>query len=265
MLSQEVGEVTPLDARRAHCGASQAAEASARRTAQTGPMSSLASVAALIGDPSRAAILQALLPGEALTAGELARVARIGAPAASAQLRALTEAGLLRVHPEGRHRFFALAGEEVAAALETLIALPQASPRRPWPHGEALRTARLCWHHLAGRLGVALHGRMTGAGWLVPAPGGWALTPPGAARLAALGVDLAAARAAPRFACDCMDWSERRPHLAGGLAREVTALLLRRKWLVRAAPDAPDALARRRLACMPEGRRALAAELGVEA
>jgi DNA-binding transcriptional ArsR family regulator len=228
-------------------------------------MPSLAAIAALIGDPSRAAMLQALLPGEALTAGELARVAGIGAPAASAQLKALGESGLIRVHAQGRHRYHALAGEEVAAALETLMALPQASPRAPWPHGDAFRTARLCWHHLAGRLGVALHARMTGAGWLAPAPGGWALTASGEARLGALGVDLAAARAAPRFACDCMDWSERRPHLAGGLAREVTALLLHRKWLVRAAPDAPDALARRRLSCTPEGRRALAAELGVEA
>jgi DNA-binding transcriptional ArsR family regulator len=247
-------------------------------------MTSLAAIAALIGDPSRAAMLQALLPGEALTAGELARVAGIGAPAASAQLRALADSGLIRVHAQGRHRYHMLAGEEVAAALETLLALttrasapsrpagiaresagPPAGPRAAWPHGEAFRTARLCWHHLAGRLGVVLHARLTGAGWLVAAPGGWALTVPGEARLAALGVDLGAARAAPRFACDCMDWSERRPHLAGGLAREVTGLLLRRRWLVRAAPDAPDALARRRLACTPEGRRALAAELGVEA
>ncbi len=91
-------------------------------------MPNLASIAALIGDPSRAAMLQALLPGEALTAGELARVAGIGAAAASQQLKALAEAGLIDVHAQGRHRYHRLAGEEVAAALETLIALPQTSP-----------------------------------------------------------------------------------------------------------------------------------------
>jgi len=226
-------------------------------------MPNLASIAALIGDPSRAAMLQALLPGEALTAGELARVANIGAAAASGQLKALAEAGLIAVHAQGRHRYHRLAGEEVAAALETLIALPQASPRRSWPHGEAFRQGRLCWHHLAGRLGVALHERLAGDRWMQAAPGGWDLTARGETRLAALGVDLPAARRAPRFACDCMDWSERRRHLAGGLGREVTAMMLRRHWLTRIEPGATDTLQRRRLACTPEGARALAAEFGM--
>jgi DNA-binding transcriptional ArsR family regulator len=231
-------------------------------------MSSLAAIAALIGDPSRAAMLQALLPGEALTAGELARVANIGAAAASAQLKALVEAGLITVQAQGRHRYHRLAGEEVATALETLMTLPQvspqsASPRKSWPHGEAFRHGRLCWHHLAGRLGVALHERLSGDGWMKAAPGGWALTAKGETRLAALGVDLPTARRAPRFACDCMDWSERRPHLAGGLGREVTAMMLRRHWLVRMEPGATDTLQRRRLTCTPEGARALATEFGL--
>lgn len=231
-------------------------------------MPNLASIAALIGDPTRAAMLQALLPGEALTAGELARIAGIGAAAASAQLKALAQSGLIAVHAQGRHRYHRLAGEEIAAALETLIALPQASPRkapsrRPWPHGEEFRQGRLCWHHLAGRLGVALHERLTGDGWITASPGGWALTPHGEARCTTLGVDLAAARRAPRFACDCMDWSERRPHLAGGLGREITSLMLRRHWLTRIEPRSTDTLQRRRLACTPEGARALSAEFGV--
>jgi len=226
-------------------------------------MPNLASIAALIGDPSRAAMLQALLPGEALTAGELARIAGIGAAAASAQLKALAESGLISVHAQGRHRYHRLAGEEIAAALETLIALPQASQRKAWPHGEAFRQGRLCWHHLAGRLGVALHERLAGDGWMEAAPGGWALTARGEARCTSLGVDLAAARRAPRFACDCMDWSERRPHLAGGLGRGVTALMLRRHWLMRVEPGATDTLQRRRLTCTPEGARALAAEFGI--
>src|SRR5690606_12351599 len=110
-------------------------------------------------------------------------------------------------------------------------------PPRRWPHGEAFRTARLCYDHLAGRLGVALHGALVGRGWIEPAAGGWAATVSGAEGLAAMGVDLPAARSARRFACDCMDWSERRPHLAGGLAREIASCCLRRRWLTRAAPE----------------------------
>ena len=153
-----------------------------------------AATAALIAEPPRAAMLQALLSGEALTAGELARVAGIGAPAASAHLARLVEGGLVAVHPQGRHRYHRLASEEVAAAIETLggLAAAMAPPRR-WPHGEAFRSARLCYDHLAGRLGVALHAGLTGRGWIAPAPGGWAATAAGEAGLAALGIDLAAA------------------------------------------------------------------------
>lgn len=224
-----------------------------------------AATAALLADPARAAMLQALLGGEALTAGELARIAGIGAPAASAHLGRLVEGGLVAVHPQGRHRYHRLASEEVAAALETLGGLTMTvSPRRPWPHGEALRAARLCYDHLAGRLGVALHAALTRRGWVAPAEGGWAMTPAGEAGLAALGVDLAAARSARRFACDCMDWSERRPHLAGGLGREIAACCLRQGWVRRLPPARPDdPLARRRLALSPEGARRLDAALGV--
>ena len=222
-------------------------------------MPNLASIAALIGDPTRAAMLQALLPGEAVTAGELARVAGIGAAAASAQLKALGEAGLITVHAQGRHRYHRLAGEEIAAALETLIALPQASPRKSWPHGESFRQGRLCWHHLAGRLGVGLHERLTADGWIIAAPGGWALTTQGERRCTRLGVDLAAANRAPRFACDCMDLYAG----SGGLGREITSMMLRRLWLTRTEPQATDTLQRRRLTCTPEGARALSAEFGM--
>lgn len=228
-------------------------------------MSNLATIANLIGDPSRAAMLQALLPGEALTAGELARVAGIGAAATSAQVKALVGSGLVSVHAQGRHRYHRLAGEEIASALETLMALPQVSPRKSWPHGDAFRQARLCWHHVAGRIGVALHQCLTRDGWIEAAPGGWVATASGEARLERLGVDMAAARRAPRFACDCMDWSERRPHLAGGLGREITTMMTRRLWLTRIEPSATDILQRRRLACTPEGARALSAEFGIAA
>lgn len=225
----------------------------------------LASLAALMGDPARAAMLQTLLGGEALTAGELARVAGIGAPAASAHLARLVEGGLLAVHPQGRHRYHRLAGEEVAAAIEMLGGLAMAvTPARRWPHGEAVRTARLCYDHLAGRLGVAVHAALVGRDWITPAAGGWETTPAGKTALATLGIDLPAARTARRFACDCMDWSERRPHLAGGLGREIAACCLRRHWLSRLpAEGQSDPLARRRLRLTPEGARQLGEQLGI--
>ncbi|WP_135468004.1 ArsR/SmtB family transcription factor [Crenalkalicoccus roseus] len=221
-----------------------------------------AATAALLGEPARAAMLQALLGGEALTAGELARIAGIGASAASAHLARLAEGGLVAVHRQGRHRYHRLASEEVAAALEMLGGLTlSVAPRRPWPHGEAFRAARLCYDHLAGRLGVALHAALAGRAWLRPAEGGWETSAEGEAGLAALGVDLAAARRARRLACDCMDWSERRPHLAGGLGREIAACCLRRGWVYRMATRGEDPLARRRLALSPEGARRLEAAL----
>ncbi|RAI55351.1 ArsR/SmtB family transcription factor [Roseicella frigidaeris] len=226
-----------------------------------------AATAALLAEPPRAAMLQALLSGEALTAGELARVAGIGAPAASTHLARLVEGGLVAVHPQGRHRYHRLASEEVAAAIETLGGLAAAvAPPRRWPHGEGFRAARLCYDHLAGRLGVALQAGLTARGWLAPAPGGWAATAAGEAGLAALGVDLPAARTARRFACDCMDWSERRPHLAGGLGRELAACCLRRHWVTRLPGTREgDPLARRRLGVTPEGARRLHEALGVAA
>lgn len=227
-----------------------------------------AATAALLGDPARAAMLHALMGGEALTAGELARAAGIGAPAASAHLSQLAEGGLLSVHRQGRHRYHRFASEEVAAAIEMLggLALALSPPRRPWPHGDAFRAARLCYDHLAGRLGVALHAALAERAWIAPAPGGWTATTAGEAGLDGLGVDLAAANRARRFACDCMDWSERRPHLAGGLGREIAACCLRCHWLDRAPPRGPsDPLARRRLSLTPEGARRLGDALGVAA
>ncbi|WP_043336613.1 ArsR/SmtB family transcription factor [Belnapia moabensis] len=226
-----------------------------------------AATAVLLADPARAAMLTALLSGEALTASELARVAGIGAPAASAHLARLAEGGLIAVHPQGRHRYHRLASEEVAAMLETLGGLTEAvAPTRRWPHGEAFRTAQLCYDHLAGRLGVALHASLTGQGWIAPTGGGWVATEAGEAGLAAMGVDLEAARTARRFACDCMDWSERRAHLAGGLGREIAACCLRRHWLTRIPAEREgDPLARRRLCLTPEGARRLGEALGIAA
>lgn len=222
----------------------------------------LASAAALIADPARAAMLQALMAGEALTAGELARAAGIAPSTASAHLAALTDGALVAVHAQGRHRFFRIASEDVAAILEPLMGLAEVTrptPRR-WPHGEALRNARTCWDHLAGRLGVALHEGLVGRDVLRPAPGGWETTSAGEASLKRAGVDLDAARRARRFACDCMDWSERRPHLGGGLARAICTLCLARGWLRR---QPGEGLARRVVTPTPEGARMLREAFGV--
>jgi DNA-binding transcriptional ArsR family regulator len=228
-------------------------------------MPPFAATAALLADPARAAMLQALMGGEALTAAELARAAGVAPPTASGHLAKLVDGGLVAVRPQGRHRYHALASEEVAATLEALGVLAgSVRPARRWPHGEGFRTARLCYDHLAGRLGVALHARLVGADWLAPAPGGWSLTPAGEGALRAAGAEPEAARTARRFACDCMDWSERRPHLAGGLGRELAALCLRRGWVRRSGAAAEDPFARRRLTVTPEGARALRDTLGVD-
>jgi DNA-binding transcriptional ArsR family regulator len=226
----------------------------------------LAATAALMADPARARMLAALLGGQALTAGELARIAGVAPATASGHLARLAEGGLLVVHAQGRHRYFHLASEEVAAAIEALGGLAaRLAPPRPWKHGEAAREARLCWNHLAGRLGVTLHRRLTGQGWLTPAPGGWGASAEGRARLAATGIDLDRAAAARHFACDCMDWSERRPHLAGGLGREMASAWMARGWLRRAAATGEgDILARRRLSLTPEGARGLHEGLGID-
>lgn len=149
----------------------------------------LASAAALIADPARAAMLQALMAGEALTAGELARAAGIAPSTASAHLAALTDGALVAVHAQGRHRWFRIADEDVAAILESLMGLAEATrPARRWPHGEALRAARTCWDHLAGRLGVAVYEGLVSRGVLRPAPGGWETTPAGIALLERIGL-----------------------------------------------------------------------------
>lgn len=220
-------------------------------------MTGFAATAALLADPARAAMLSALLPGEALTAGELARIGGVAPSTATEHLARLTDGGLLLLHKQGRHRYFRLAGEEVANLLESLGGLQARNARAPWPHGEAFRTARLCWNHVAGRLGVALHARLTGQGWITPAPGGWQATAEGTARLASLGVTGA-------VACrDCMDWSERRPHLAGALGAEMARAFQARGWLRRIAPHSENPLERRRLALSPEGSRQLRETLGV--
>lgn len=191
--------------------------------------------------------------GEALTAGELAKVAGITAPTASAHLSRLAEGGLVAVHAQGRHRYHRVATDDVARAIEGMMGLAAvASPRAPWRGGEALRQARTCWDHFAGRMGVAIHAALRPD--LEPVAGGWALSDAGGERLRAIGVDLDRAHTTASFCRDCMDWSERRPHLGGGLARGIAETCFAQGWVRRAQGDG---LSRRCVNVTPEGARML--------
>jgi DNA-binding transcriptional ArsR family regulator len=218
----------------------------------------LAAVGALLGDQSRVAMLDALMTGRALTAGELARAAGVSPATASEHLAKLRGGGLVEVVSQGRHRYHRLAGPDVGAALE---ALSLVAPRRPVrslrqsARARSLATARTCYDHLAGSTAVALHDALVERDWLRPTPGGYHLTEPGESVLDDWGVDVAAARAERRtFARSCLDWTERRPHLAGALAAAVAVALVDgpEPWFVRRADD------HRGLRVNDEGERRLA-------
>jgi DNA-binding transcriptional ArsR family regulator len=203
----------------------------------------LAAVGVLIGNPSRAAMLDALLTGRALTAGELARAAGISPPTASEHLARLREGKLIEVVAQGRHRYYRLASADVAAALESMSRI---APRRPVStlrqsgRARSLAEARTCYDHLAGRSGVALHDGLLARGWLVPGAGGYAASDQGVDGLLSWGVDVVSARASRRaFAKPCLDWTERREHLAGALAAELAAALVDgpQPWFARRSDD----------------------------
>jgi len=186
----------------------------------------IAPVAALIGDPARANMLTALMDGRALTAGELAREAGITPQTASSHLAKLARGGLISERRQGRHAYFALAGTHVASLMEELARLAERTGHtrtRTGPAEPALRRARVCYDHLAGDLGVTLFDGLMSRRVLARREGELALTRKGAGDMRAFGIDLDAAQKSRRALCkECLDWSVRRSHLAGGLG---TALL----------------------------------------
>lgn len=197
----------------------------------------LAEIAHLMGDPARANMLHALMDGRALTAKELAFLAGVAPQTASGHLAKLMQGGLLAVAAQGRHRYYRLAGPEVAAALEGLMVLSggQAEGRRlPSRVGADLARARTCYDHFAGRLGIALHDALLAGGHLSVADGGYGLTGSGVALFAGLGIDPAVASKGRRAALrPCLDWSERRPHLAGSLAAALACRCFEAGWVKR--------------------------------
>jgi DNA-binding transcriptional ArsR family regulator len=198
-------------------------------------------IAAVIADPSRARMLAALLNGEFRSAGELASVAGVTPQAASTQLAQLVDAGLVAVRKQGRHKYFALADAEVAHALEALslvAARDCVSTRWERPSYQPLKCARRCYGHLAGELGVAQFEMLVRCGYLHSAgsAAGLQLSNAGAMWVARLGLTLPR-KTASRFAYPCMDWSERKDHLAGTLARALLEHYLTKNWL-RSEPGA---------------------------
>ncbi len=211
----------------------------------------LATIAALLGEPARANILLALFDGRALTAKELAFAAGVMPQTASAHLGKLTEAGLLSVAAQGRHRYFRLADPTVAHMLESIMAVRAPEPQRIWRGGEALRNARTCYDHLAGRLGVALADSLRAAGHLVLSPDGGEVSAEGIAFLRDFGAE---PHDGKRIFCrPCLDWSERRPHLAGRVGAALAERCFALGWVVRQrdtravaiAPVGLDGFARR--------------------
>ena len=197
----------------------------------------IARIAGLIGEPARAEMLTALLDGRALTATELAAAAGVTRQTASAHLGKLLEARLLSVEAQGRHRYFRLADDEVAHALEALLGVAFRSRPTRWvtgPREPALRKARVCYDHLAGELGVMVYDGLQSSGSLASGTEGLCLSEGGLARFRALGVDVdAAARQRRVFCRPCLDWSERHDHLAGALGAALLQRIYELRWAAR--------------------------------
>ncbi|MBU8816212.1 metalloregulator ArsR/SmtB family transcription factor [Mycolicibacterium goodii] len=235
----------------------------------------IASVAALLSDPARCKVLLALDDGRALPTSVLAEEAGISRATASSHLAKLTEAGLLAVRSQGRHRYYRLAGPEVAALIEQLGRLAPARPvtsLREGTRAARLRSARTCYDHIAGRLGVQIMGRLleleilTGGDGLFHADGAdrlsapghdvtYELTENGARALTRMGIELPfGSRPLVRY---CVDWSEQRHHVAGRLGRAILDRFLTADW-VRRAPR------HRALTVTQTGREALADLFGID-
>jgi len=221
---------------------------------------SIAAIGALIGNPARANVLTALLDGRALTAGELAWAANVSPQTTSGHLAQLTQARLLACERQGRNRYFRLASPAVAAMLEGIMVVATEDPPRvgpKWKGGEALRNARTCYDHLAGRLAVGLADALVAKGCIELREDGGHVTPAGARFLTDFGIDLSAARNRRRAWCrPCLDWSERRPHLAGALGAALATRCFDLGWTERLRDT-------RALAVTDAGRKGFADVVGV--
>jgi DNA-binding transcriptional ArsR family regulator len=201
----------------------------------------IATVAALLGDPARAAMMDALLDGRALPAGELAQIAGVSAPTASSHLHKLLDGGLLVVRMQGRHRYYAFANAEVAHAIEalSLIAPPrQVRSLRQSLQAQRLAAARTCYNHLGGILAVNIADALVEAGRCERLDAGFTVTPEGVRFFATLAIDVRRICSGDRpFVKTCIDWTQRRQHISGPLGAGLLDALLEREYLHRSSKD----------------------------
>jgi DNA-binding transcriptional ArsR family regulator len=223
----------------------------------TGPI--IAEVAALVGDPARATMVSALLDGRALTASELALAARITPQTASTHLAKLTAAGVLSVVRRGRHRHFRLASPTVADMIDGIVAVALAKrPRyRPLsPRARALSAARICYDHLAGRLSVDLTDSLVARGYIVPDDEAAEITTAGTRFFTGFGIELPTPRR--QFCRLCIDWTERRPHIAGAVGAAITRRCFDLGWMERTERS-------HAVVVTPSGRRGFRETFGIDA
>ena len=227
----------------------------------------MASVAALIGDPSRSMMLCALMGGEALTATELAREGGVTKQTASTHLGQLLDGGLLSVQKQGRHRYFSIANADVAHLLESLITISGAMGTRksmPGPKDERLRKARMCYDHMAGEMGVALYDGLLDRNLLAlgsanSSETGIVLSEEGKNYLGDFGIDIPKLQNARRPICrTCLDWSVRRQHLAGSLGAAILERMFELNWVRKS--ETP-----RLLVFTPKGERLFSEKFGTRA
>jgi DNA-binding transcriptional ArsR family regulator len=217
-------------------------------------------VAAAIAEPARTKILCSLMDGHARTSTELATIAEVSASTASVHLAKLKDLALVRLHVQGRHRYYSLADQRVAQALEALMVIGQnAAPTFKAHTPDRLQFARTCYDHMAGTLAVLLHDRLIAAGWLVQTDEQvYRLSDTGEALFLGLGIDVEDLMTLRRkFACPCLDWSMRRPHLGGSLGAALLQSALKRKWVTQDLDS-------RALALTAVGRKEISARFGVE-
>jgi DNA-binding transcriptional ArsR family regulator len=213
-----------------------------------------------LGDSHRARFVLALLGGEELAAGQLAARAGTSSSLTSAHLARLLESGLVTVETRGRRRLYKIASAQVAESIEALLTIAPhraANSLRDATRGKSLQRARTCYDHLAGQLGVAPADTLERDGVLAPSAGGWDLTSEGRPRLEVLGLDTALHQSRRPFLRPCLDWTERRPHVAGALGRALADRLLDLGWVRRSTQS-------RAIVITAHGEQQLLAEFAIK-
>jgi len=221
----------------------------------------VSAIGAAIGEPARARILFCLVDGHARTSTELAMVANVSPSTASMHLARLKAQRLVAMVAQGKHHYYRLDGPAVAAVLEALTVFAGGAPGKFEPNTPIrLRSARTCYDHMAGQLAVSLHDCFHNLGWLVidaAKQNTYAVTEAGEEAFAKLGIDIEETRALRRrFACACVDWSERRPHIGGALGAAILKVALKKNWVVQDLDS-------RALNVTRSGRREMQARFGV--